>query len=517
MSIKLTSENIMCKIKYSKTSKYFVISIIFLGLMLAISCVNKNEKPTALPNIILILADDLGYGDLRSYNNNSLVPTPNLDRLASEGISFTNAYCPVSVCSPSRYALMTGTYPFRSWKKSGVLSNYEPSMMEKGQLTLPKMLQQAGYTTAGFGKWHLGATFPTIDGLKPAGFGKFKAENNGANIDLQKPISDGPVAHGFDNWFGFSCASECWVMDGNDIVAALQHEFYNINSAKRREHIEIIPSNEYFKLLTGKSIRFLTQQFKTKQESPFFLYFAPYVPHIPLSVSEEFKGTTKAGLYGDYVSELDTYIGEILNTLDSLGQAENTIVLFASDNGSQFERTGVHIDNTNPSNNLIDVHGKSENPNEHHPNGNLKGSKWTIWEGGVRMPFIAKWPGKIPSGIKSDKIFALNDVLATISSVIGFDLPKDEAVDSYDQLTNLMGEEINIRESVVVQSANTRMGFRKGDWKYIEPENDELKGQLYNLSEDESESKNLINENVDLADKMRKELLDITSGTVSEK
>lgn len=503
--------------KYSKFNKYFFVVLLCLASLLTNSCVDKKEESTALPNIVLLLADDLGYGDLSTYNDNSLVPTPNLNKLASEGISFTNAYCPVSVCSPSRYALMTGTYPFRSWKKSGVLSNYEPSMISEGQLTLPKMLQQAGYTTAGFGKWHLGATFPTLDGQKPAGFGQFKADNNGANIDLQQPISNGPVDNGFENWFGFSCASECWVMDGNEIVAALQHEFYNIDSAKNKEHIEIIPSNEYLKRITEKSKRFLTKQVKTKKENPFFLYFAPYVPHIPLSVSEEFIGTTKAGPYGDYVYELDTYIGEILNTLDSLGLAENTIILFASDNGSQFERTGLHIDNANPSNDLNDVHGKSQNPNEHHPNGNLKGTKWTVWEGGVRMPFIAKWPDKFPAGIKSDKIFALNDLLATISSVVGFDLPKETAIDSYDQFPNLKGEEKNIRESVVVQSSNNRMGFRKGNWKYVAPDNDGLDGQLYNLLEDESESRNLIKENADLAEEMRKELHNIITGTVSEK
>ena len=173
----LISKYIMNKNKHLKFSKYLFSSLVFLGFLLVSSCVKDKEKPKALPNIILILADDLGYGDLGSYNVKSLIPTPNLDKLASEGISFTNAYCPVSVCSPSRYALMTGTYPFRSWKKSGVLSNYEPSMIDDGQLTLPKMLQQAGYATAGFGKWHLGATFPTLDGLKPTGYGEFKTDN----------------------------------------------------------------------------------------------------------------------------------------------------------------------------------------------------------------------------------------------------------------------------------------------------------------------------------------------------
>ncbi|WP_157491587.1 sulfatase family protein [Maribacter thermophilus] len=512
----VASEDSINKVKHVKRSSSLISTIVLLSTFAFVSCTNVQEEQKPLPNIVLIFADDLGYGDLGSYNNKSLVPTPNLDKLASEGISFTNAYCPVSVCSPSRYALMTGTYPFRSWKKSGVLSNYEPSMIGEGQLTLPQMLQQAGYTTAGYGKWHLGATFPTFDGLKPAGYGKFRAANNGANIDLQKPINGGPVDNGFENWYGFSCASECWIMDGKNIVAALGHEFYNIDSAKGKDHIEIVPANQYLKRITKKSIAFLSERARQKKENPFFLYFAPYVPHVPLSVSDEYVGTTKAGLYGDYVSELDSYVGQILNTLDSLGQAENTLVLFASDNGSQFERTGVHIDLANASNKLSDAMEKGANKNEHYPNGNLRGSKWTIWEGGVRTPFIAKWPGNIPQGVKTDKIFALNDVLATLGSIIDFDLPKNMAVDSYDQSINLLGEDKDVRKSVVVQSSNNLLGLRKGKWKFIAPENDSVQGGLYDLYEDESESNNLIFENSDLADEMHKELLAIISGTGSE-
>ncbi|WP_051941756.1 sulfatase family protein [Maribacter forsetii] len=496
--------------------KYCFSSVLALCILVFTSCKEEKVESSKLPNIILILADDLGYGDLGSYNDQSLVPTPNLDKLASEGISFTNAYCPVSVCTPSRYALMTGTYPFRSWKKSGVLANYEPSMISDGQLTLPKMLKEAGYMTAGFGKWHLGANFPTLDGLKPAGYGQFKSENNGKNIDLSKPIENGPVDKGFENWYGFSCASECWVMEGNNIVAALQHEFYNIDAAKGKEHIEIIPSNEYLKLLTKKSIAFLSQRFRSTDKNPFFLYFAPYVPHIPLSVSDEFIGKTKAGTYGDYVAELDTYIGQILDTLESSGQADNTLILFASDNGSQFERTGIYKNNANPSNDLASVKEKHNDPEEHHPNGNLKGSKWTIWEGGVRMPFIAKWPGKIPTGMKSDKIFALNDVMATLGALVNYDLPENVAIDSYDQSLNFLGKENNIRNTVVVQSSNGQMGLRKGDWKYVQPNENDLQGQLYNLAEDESESNDLINEHFELVEEMKKELLEITSNTYSK-
>ncbi len=510
--MKIPSRKYWCTNTHLKCRTFLLGVVLIIGMSFVVSCKKKEKAATVLPNIVLILADDLGYGDLASNNHNSLVPTPNLNRLASQGIRLTNAYCPVSVCSPSRYALMTGTYPFRSWKKSGVLSNYEPSMMAEGQLTLPKMLQMSGYTTAGFGKWHLGASFPTLDGERPAGYGKFKAEDNGANIDLKSPISDGPVDHGFEHWFGFSCASECWVMNGKNIVAALQHDFYNIDSATQKDHIEVIPSDKYLSMITEKSVRFLTDHNAMDPKKPFFLYFAPYVPHIPLSVSDEFKGATKAGLYGDYVYELDTYIGKLLSTLDSLQQSKNTIVLFASDNGSQFEMTGTHIDLASASNSPKDVIKKGTNANEHYPNGDLKGTKWTIWEGGVRTPFIAKWPGKFPSGAKSDQLFALNDVMATLGSIVGFKLPTDVAVDSYDQLSVLMGKEESIRESVVVQSSNG-MAIRKGNWKYIMPSDENTDGELYNLADDVSESTNRFEKNPELAKTMKNELHEIISRT----
>ena len=269
--------------------------------------------------ILIILADDLGYGDLGVYNKNSLVPTPNLDRLAAQGMRLTNAYCPVAVCSPSRYALMTGNYPFRSWKKRGVMANYEPSMIDNRDHALPELLQQAGYFTAGFGKWHLGTTFPTLDGEKPAGYGKFRADNNGANLDLSQPVTDGPLDHGFNHWLGFSCASECWIIENNKILAALNHDFYTIEATPNKEHIDLIPMEDYLPNISENVVKFL-QQYDRKE--PFFLYFAPYAPHIPLAVSQNFRGKTKAGLYGDYVHELDFYIGKILNALKDKGWLE---------------------------------------------------------------------------------------------------------------------------------------------------------------------------------------------------
>ena len=481
-------------IREFSNKRIYPLGILITISLMTISCKNKESIDKDIyPNVVIIMADDLGYGDLHSYNENSLIPTPNLDKLASQGIRFTDAYCPVSVCSPSRFALMTGTYPFRSWKKSGVMSNYEPSLIQSGQMTLMQMLQQNGYTTAGFGKWHLGATFPTLDGKKPEGYGKFKAESNGANIDLNKPVSDGPVDHGFDHWLGFSCASECWVLEGKKVMGILQHDYYNVDSAQNKEHLNVIPRDEYLSLITNKSTQFIQQHVAKDGSKPFFLYYAPYVPHIPLAASKDFIGSTDAGLYGDYVHELDFYIGKLLNTLDSLKLAENTIILFASDNGSTFTETSRDTDFSNVSNSLGEMDVKVNNQLVHKPNGALRGTKQTAWEGGVRTPFIARWPGYFPQGAVSKQLFALNDIMATLASVLNQKLPDNQAVDSYNLLPVFKGKEIGVRPSVVIQSGRGDKGLRMGNWKYIEPSNaNKGIGELYNLENDISEAKNLI-------------------------
>lgn len=508
----------------------WVRGLLLMGFFFICSC-KKGERAASndLPNIVIILADDLGYGDLGSYNTESLIPTPHLDRLASEGIRLTDAYCPVAVCSPSRFALMTGSYPWRSWNKHGVLGNYEPSMMDEGQLTLPQMLQQAGYITAGFGKWHLGASFPTIDGQKPAGYGKFRADDNGANLDFSKPVYDGPVDHGFDHWLGFSCASECFVLNGKQIIGALQHDYYTTEAASDTDHLQLIPMDHYLPYITKASLRFLKGQKTEEEKKPFFLYFSPYVPHTPLAPSGRFKGITEAGEYGDYVHELDDAIGQILKTLDDLGLTEDTIVLFASDNGSAFQvsykgiedsdklnRTGGHpvrIAEYIPKDS-IDTFGKKA----HYPNGRLKGRKQTAWEGGVRTPFIARWPGKFPAGTTNDELFALNDVMPTLAKIVAFELPEKAALDGYNLLPILKGKKKGERKSVVVQSSNNIFGLRMGKWKYIDAENhesEEATDELYDLSEDISESKNLIDSHPEVAKRMNETLKTIIDSTLS--
>lgn len=474
-------------------------------LISMLSCRESKKEP--LPNIIFIMADDLGYGDLGCYNEASLVPTPHLDKLAGEGVRLTNAYCPVSVCSPSRYALMTGRYPWKSWRKSGVMRNYERSMIDSDLLTLPEMLQQAGYTTAGFGKWHLGTTFQTLDGNDPAGFEMFRADDNGANLDLSKPVLDGPIDHGFDHWIGFSCASETWIFEDDKIFGAVGHDLYTIEATPNKDHIQVIPLADYLPFLTEKSIKYL--EVKSRQDQPFFLYFSPYVPHIPLAVSEEFKGSTEAGLYGDYVHELDYYIGRLLAKLEELGMSDNTMVLFGSDNGSQFLITSRELDMANASNSPADVVDRS-GLKGHQPNGQLRGTKWSIYEGGVRMPFIVKWPGKTQAGTIQNDIFGMNDVMATVAEVVGFELGSNTE-DSKNQLSMLLGEDDGPRNEIVLQSSGKDFALRSGKWKYVLQAGEEG-SILYNLEIDPSESRNVIEEHESLAkdlhDKLQEHISD---------
>lgn len=492
------------------------------GLLALLATQYVEAQNQQKPNILIILADDLGYGDLQVYNEESLVPTPNLDQLAAQGMRFTDAYTPVSVCSPTRYTLMTGEYSWRSWKKSGVMANYEPSMIDASMVTLPEMLRDAGYTTAGFGKWHLGTSFPTLDGEKPAGYGKFRADNNGENLDLSKSVYDGPLDHGFEHWLGFSCASECWILEDKTIMGAIGHDLYTIEATPNKEHIKTIPLEDYLPFITDSTLQFMEQYAEEDQEKPFFLYYAPYVPHIPLAVSPEFRGRTEAGLYGDYVHELDHYVGIVLNKLESLGLAKNTIVLFASDNGSQFNGTSREMDMTKASNSPAENKASTLEDNVHRPNGALRGTKWTAWEGGVRTPFIARWPGNIPEGAVSKQIFALNDVMATLAALIDYDLSEQDAVDSYNQLPLLLGEDKKIREEVVVQSSGNVLGLRSGKWKFIgggdyNVEAGEPEGELYDLSQDISESENLYLKYPSRARKMKEKLQEIMKSSERSK
>jgi arylsulfatase A len=449
------------------------------------------------PNIVVILADDLGYGDLGSYNPRSKIPTPRLDELARQGLRFTDAHSPSAVCTPTRYALLTGRYPWRSRLKSGVLRPYDPPLIEADRPTLPAMLKQQGYATAVIGKWHLGWDWPTTDG-KPAAV----TPDGMDNVDYARPIANGPLARGFDYYFGTDVPNyPPYVFIENDRALGVPAgPAPMIKGAINRkgpmvegwEPVKILPE------LAGRAARYIDSRGKNSQ--PFFLYFSLTSPHYPVVPSPEFTGRSGAGVYGDFVAQTDAVAGAVLDALKRNGLEKNTLVIFTSDNGPETVEVEV---------------GAYERirQSQHASMLGLRGVKRDNWEGGHRVPFIARWPGRIPAGRKSDALIGHLDLMATIAGLIGYKLPAGAAPDSNDQSPVFLGKKpgLPVRESLVHHQANGHLALRHGDWVLIdsptcgdgnkEPEwfrrergahDCSGAGALYNLRDDPAQARNLI-------------------------
>jgi arylsulfatase A len=484
-----------------------------------------------LPNIVMILADDLGYGDVGIYNPESKVPTPNLDKLAAEGMRFTDAHSPSTVCTPTRYSLMTGRMQFRTGMR-GVFTGVDgPALIEEGRLTLPQMLRERGYTTALFGKWHIGMTFLTEDGtpvyeaeLPPevaedrrrAGVEKVRL------VDFSKPISDGPVHRGFDRFFGtVSCPTTDWLyawIDGDripvppttllDRTPLPKHPYANDNRVGL-----IAPDydlEEVDLVFLQKSVEFLEAHAEESPEKPFFLFHSAQAVHLPSFPADAYKGRTDAGPHGDFIFELDQIVGELMATLERLGLAENTLVMFSSDNGPETTTT---------------VHMRADQ--QHDGARPWRGMKRDQWEGGHRVPMIARWPGQIEPGSTTDQTFCLTDVMATCARIVDFDLPNDAAEDSRDFLSVLRGEQGSpVREYTLHQTIQLALAIRRGPWKYLDHQGSggnnydserlrqyvlperapDAPGQLYNLEEDPGETTNLYFEHPDIVQELEAQL-----------
>lgn len=441
------------------------------------------------PNIVIILADDLGFGDPGSYNSASLVPTPNLDRLADQGMRFTDAHTPSAVCSPTRYGLLTGRYAWRTELKSGVLWGWSTALIEEGRTTIPSLLQAAGYRTGGVGKWHLGL-------------------GTGERTDYGAPLLPGPTTVGFDYYYGIPASLDMqpYLYFENDRVVASPTDSIEGSTMRRNggggfwrtgprspgfRHIDVIP------ILTGKAVRFVEEQ--KGSSDPFFLYFALSAPHTPWLPTDEFVGRSGAGPYGDFVTQVDDAIGQVLAALEASGAADNTLLFVTSDNGAHWLET--------------DIEGYG-----HRANGRLRGQKADIWEGGHRVPFIARWPGRVEAGAISGETIVLTDLLATVADVIGVQIPPDSGEDSYSILRVLEGADLEgpIREATVHHSMDGMFAIRKGDWKLIlglgsggftrpariDPEPGEPPGQLYDLAVDPGENMNVYLEHPDIVDEL---------------
>ena len=391
------------------------------------------------PNVVLIVADDLGYGDLGCYGA-KLIKTPRIDTLASEGIRFLEAHSTASVCGPSRYAILSGRYDWRRGKSwgDGML------VVTNGEVTLPEVLKNQGYHTAGFGKWHLG-------------FGRNRPDYN-------KELKPGPLEVGFDYYFGtpnthneppFVFVENHYVvgLDPNDpirIIPSKEAQEQGLpdwgwgSSVGAKAAHAARPLDQIDTILKEKAVAYISQQ---SPDTPFFMYIPFLAPHVPNAPSARFLGSSKAGKYGDVIQELDWCVGEVLDCLQKQGLAENTLVIFTSDNG------GVYLADA------LDA--------GHHCDGLLLGQKTDAWNGGHQVPFIVRWPGKVPTGKTTDKLFSLSDIMATIAAATGAELPAGAAPDSLNQLSVFLNPDTEkpVRTKMIY-SGIFGQGLRSGDWVY---------------------------------------------------
>jgi arylsulfatase A-like enzyme len=399
----------------------------------------------AKPNIVYILADDLGYGDVGCYNPASKIATPNMDQLAKEGVRFTDAHSPSAVCTPTRYALLTGRYAWRTRLQRNVIGPFAPPLIDGKRLTVPGLLRNQGYATACLGKWHLGWGWP-----KPG---------TGGKRDFAQPIPDGPTTRGFDLYFGTDVPNYppyCFIENDRTVgipsaAAPVGRDSFNIPGP-------MVPGWKLVDVLPGlqkRSVEYVARA--AKGDKPFFLYLPLTSPHYPVVPSPAFKGKSKAGTYGDFVVQTDHVVGAVLEALKKGGVADRTLVILTSDNGP--EVTGE----VNP--------GAYDRLKRfgHASMGALRGAKRDAWEGGHRVPFIARWPGKIRPGTTCDETTCHVDLMATLAALLGVKLPPDAGVDSVNVLPALLGEKRKrpLREATVHHSGQGKFTIRRGDWVLI--------------------------------------------------
>ncbi|MGC6487404.1 MAG: sulfatase family protein [Planctomycetota bacterium] len=506
------------------------LALLSAALIVSAAPAQGAAAPAALPNIVIVYADDLGYGDLSCYNPEAAYRTPHLDRMAAEGVRFTDAHSPSTICSPSRYGLLSGQQIYRSTGRGG--GAWEgpggPSYLKPGTLTLGQMLQQQGYRTGVFGKWHVGLTWLDEDGRRLGG--GFK---NSLLIDYEKstPLVDGPNARGFDRSFVTpNCPTTdplyIYIDDGMvPVPATRRHKRaalpnpggkwrWDNDEGWMAEGYEFVDADLLF---YDKAREFLVSHRQAHADRPFFLLLSTQICHAPVLPAKEFADKSPGGPRGDFVEELDALVGRVFALLEAEGVADDTIVLFNSDNGPET----LHTD-------------WMRRDHDHDPAGGWRGVKRDGWEGGHRVPFLAWWPGRFPAGVVSAQLTSTTDIFATLASVVGFRLPDDQARDSFDLLPAMLGtqdEQQSIRPHLLTQSFRGEFQLRQGAWKYLDHKGSggnrydrgvmqpyalrelapDAPGQLYDLAADPGETVNLFFEQAARREQMRARLAALKS------
>jgi arylsulfatase A len=514
--------------RVSTTSRFRGYLMLFCLALGCNACSDVEEASMSKPNIVLIVADDLGYGDLSSYGATK-IQTPAIDQLAGEGMKFDNAYAVSSLCSPSRYSILTGQYSWRTDLKYGVVKYYGKSMFQKGQSTLASMLKQNGYYTACIGKWHVGMDWSLKENApENADSLVYTTWQNHMDqyVDFEQPIKNGPVDYGFDYFYGMAGSNNMqpYVHIENDKAvmppSEEQKPYDHYQPALRAKNWDIKTINEDF---TNKAVEVINGHFSGQSEAPLFLYYPTSAIHRPCLPTFT-KGKSEAGLRGDIVVELDWTVREIVNALKQHKAYENTLFIFTSDNGPRAgdpvfwldryaegdyeDYTQPYFDNYAPE--YVDENGNNIWKNgwltfDHSASGDLLGFKSDSWEGGLRVPFIVRWPGKVKGEAVNENMISTVDLMATLAEVVGESLEPGIGEDSYSFLSSLQNpDNPQVRRSLIITGgASGAMVALKDGWKYIEaavpgrwPETpydhvSHLEPQLYYLAEDEAETENL--------------------------
>lgn len=463
------------------------------------------EAAAAQPNIVLLLADDLGYGDPRCYNSESKIPTPHIDALAAAGMRFTDAHSPSSVCTPTRYGILTGRYAWRTALQRGVLWPWDPPLIAGERTTLPELLRARGYATACIGKWHLGWNWPVDEGahvrdvIDGHTWPRKRRAEIGARVDWDRPIGGGPLAHGFDHYFGddvpnfppYAFIEDDRVMTRPTVPKPKGMFGHPGPAAPGWDLAQVLPA------LAQRAASWIDEAARARRRGPFFLYVPLTAPHTPIAPSPRFAGKSGAGAYGDFVHEVDWCVGVVLAALERNQLTNETLVVFTSDNGSP-QRDGQ---------NMSGPVGAVKRRFGHDPSRPWRGLKSDSWEGGHRVPFVARWPGRVPASTECDDPIVLTDLFRSLAAIAECEVPSDAGEDSFDQRSALFDAERErpVRDHLVHHSGNGTFAIRIGRWKLIEgrgsggfsrwkPPKDGPPGQLYDLVDDPAEAENLFRE-----------------------
>jgi arylsulfatase A-like enzyme len=465
-------------------------------MSLAACTESRSQSPShnfrkAPSNIVYILADDLGYGDVSCLNKDSKILTPNLDQLAKEGMVFTDSHSGSAVCTPTRYGILTGRYCWRSRLKMGVLNGYSEHLIEDGRLTVASMLKEKGYHTACIGKWHLGWNWQKKSGKD--------------DVDFTMPVQHGPSTNGFDYSFCIPASLDMapYVYVENDRATAVPDRIVDAGEGKMYwrqgdiapdfEHIEALPK------LTEKAVAYIQE--RSRENKPFFLYFPLPAPHTPILPTEEFQGKSGTNEYGDFVLQVDWTVGQMMKALKENGMEKDTLVIFTSDNGCSPKADFKELAKF-----------------DHDPSYIFRGMKADIFEGGHRIPFITRWPGPVKAGSECNDTICLTDLMATTAEITGYKLPDNAGEDSVSILPDLLGTATEpVREATVHHSINGSFSIRQSKWKLElcpgsggwsppKPDSKEAKQlppiQLYDLSTDTGETTNVQDQHPDIVKRL---------------